>query len=106
MNQKTKEMISQNRLLEQPVYSEEDLKILADHLQHTEDPKAFKVIQQLIALNHDPILFEGWTMQTNNDYDYWAIFFGASMDKLPLMLNEDLDSIEDIVLRWRLERSK
>jgi hypothetical protein len=106
MNQKTKEMISTNRLLERPVYTEEDLKILADHLQHTEDPKAFKVINQLIALNHDPLLFEGWTEQTNADYDYWAIFFGASMDNLPLIINEDLDGIEDIVLRWRLERSK
>jgi hypothetical protein len=99
-------MISKNRLLEQPVYSEEDLKILADHLQHCEDPKAFKIIQQLIVLNHDPILFEGWTEQTNDDYDYKAIFYGASMDKLPLIINEDLDGIEDVVLRWRLERSK
>jgi hypothetical protein len=45
-------------------------------------------------------------LNTNADYDYKAIFFQASMDRLPLILGEDLDDIEDIVLRWRLERNK
>jgi hypothetical protein len=106
MNQATKDLLAQNRLQEQPVYSIEDLKILSGYLKASEDLKAWEVYKQLEALDHDPILFEGWTMQTNEDYDYNAIFFQASMDRLPLILGEDLDGIEDIVLRWRLERNK
>ena len=89
-----------------PAYTAEDLKLLAEQLKFTEDQRAFKIIQQLIVFDFDPILFEGWTEQTNDDYDYKAIFFGASMDRLPLIINEDLDGIEDIVLQWRLDRSK
>jgi hypothetical protein len=106
MNQQTKDLISKNKLLENPAYTAKDLEILCEQLTFTEDPKAFKIIQQLKVLRFDPILFEGWADQTNDDYDYKAIFFGASMDRLPLIINEDLDSIEDIVLRWRLDRNK
>ena len=109
MNQKTKDLISKNRLLEQPTYTEEDLKILAEYLKISKDPKAFEVYKQFeYGIGYDPILFEGWVMDenTNADYDYKAIFFQASMDRLPLILGEDLDDIEDIVLRWRLERNK
>jgi hypothetical protein len=107
MNQTTKEMISKNRLLEKPVYSEEDLKILEERLMFiSKDTKAWNIIIHIRALDYNPILFEGWADQANDDYDYKAIFFESSMDKLPMILCEDLDSIEDIVLRWRLERSK
>lgn len=106
MNQQTKDLISKNKLLENPAYTVEDLEILCQQLTFSKDIKAFKIIQQLKVLRCDPILFEGWADQTNDDYDYKAIFFGASMDRLPLIINEDLDSIEDIVLRWRLDRNK
>ena len=109
MNQKTKEMISQNRLREQPHYTEEDLKILAEQLKYSEDPKTFIIRNQLLyGFEFDPVLFEAWVLSedTNKDYDYKAIFFQASMDRLPLVLGEDLDDIEDFVLRWRLERNK
>jgi hypothetical protein len=99
-------MISKNRLLDKPVYSVEDLKILAERLDFKKEEKAWNIIKQLHALDFDPILFEGWAEQTNEDYDYKAIFFESSMDKLPMIINEDLDTIEDIVLRWRLERNK
>lgn len=106
MNRKTKDLISKNKLLENPAYTVEDLKLLTELLTFSEDIKAFRIINQLKALDFDPILFEGWADQTNDDYDYKAIFFGASIDRLPLIINEDLDSIEDIVLGWRLERNK
>lgn len=107
MNQKTKEMISKNRLLDKPIYTVEDLKVLEERLRFlSKDTKAYNIVKQLQALDFDPILFEGWADQTNDDYDYKAIFFESSMNKLPLILNEDLDTIEDVVLRWRLERNK
>jgi hypothetical protein len=106
MNRKTKDLISKNKLLENPAYTVEDLKLLTELLTFSEDIKAFRIINQLKALDFDPILFEGWADQTNDDYDYKAIFFGASIDRLPLIINEDLDSIEDIALGWRLERNK
>ena len=109
MNQKTKDLISKSPLQDRPQYTEEDLKILADYLKISEDPKAWEVRKQfLYGLGFDPLLFETWVMseETNEDYDYKAIFFQSSMENLPLVLGEDLDDIEDIVLRWRLERNK
>jgi hypothetical protein len=109
MNQATKDLISKNQLQDKPEYTEEDLKILADYLKISEDPKAWEVYKQFqYGIGFDPILFECWVMSedTNESYDYKAIFFQASMDRLPLVLGEDLDDIEDIVLRWRLERHK
>lgn len=107
MNQETKDLISKSKLLDQPVYTEEDLKILATYLQISKDAKAWVVYKQLQAFSFDPILFRSWaTGYAEGDYDYKAIFFQSSMDRLPLLLGEDLDDIEDIVLRWRLERSK
>ena len=106
MNQKTKELISKNRLLDKPVYTPEDFKVLTERLQFNKDDKAYNIIKLLEAIDYDHILFEGWADQANDDYDYKAIFFESSMDRLPLIINEDLDTIEDIVLRWRLERNK
>jgi hypothetical protein len=85
----------------------EDLKILASYLIISKDPRAWIVYKQILAFEYDPILFEGWTTgYAEGDYDYSHIFFQSSMDRLPLLLGEDLDDIEDIVLRWRLERNK
>lgn len=107
MNQKTKEMLSKNRLLDKPVYSEEDLKILDERLMFIKkDSKAWNIIKQLRAIDYNPFLFEAWADQTNDEYDYKAILFESSMENLPLIINEELDTIEDIVLRWRLERNK
>jgi hypothetical protein len=106
MNQKTKELLNEKGLLEAPEYTEEDLKILAEKLAFSDDPKAFNILKQLDAFGYDPILFEYWAGQTNKEYDYKAIFYNASQDQLPLILTEDLDSIEDIVLNWRFDRNK
>jgi hypothetical protein len=109
MNQITKDLISKNQLQDKPIYTEEDLRILAGYLKDCKDVKAWLIYKQFeFGIGYDPILFEGWVMDlnTNADYDYKAIFFQASMDRLPLILGEDLDEIDDIVLRWRLERNK
>lgn len=118
MNKKTKEMISKGGLCEHPTYTVDDLKVLVEQLTifvnakeleadiNDSQAKAFKIVNQIKAFDYDPIFFEGWAEQTNEDYDYKAIFFNATIDRLPLIINEDLDSIEDIILRWRLDRSK
>ena len=108
MNQKTKDLISQSPLQERPVYSEEDLKILAEYLKESKDKKAWEVYKQFIyGFGYDPLLFETWVLgYAEGDYDYRAIFFQSAMDMLPLAIGEDLDEIDDIVLRWRLERHK
>ena len=107
MNQKAKETLSTNRLLDKPVYTEEDLKALVDKLMFIKkETKAWNIIKQIRVLNFNPDMFEGWAYLTNDDYDYKEIFYEASLDRLPLIMNEDLDSIEEIVFNWRLERSK
>ena len=108
MNQKMKDLISQSRLLGKPVYTEEDLKILAVYLNIPKDDKCWNVYKQLVyAFNYDPVLFQSWAESyAGKDYDYNAMFFQSPTDRLPLLLAEDLDELEDIVLRWRLERNK
>lgn len=107
MNRKTKEMIANNGLSEKPVYTEEDLKILAERLMfHKKNPKAWNIIKQLQAIDFNPFLFEAWAEQTNDEYDYKAILFESSQDNLPLLINEQMDFMEDVVFQWRLERNK
>jgi hypothetical protein len=108
MNQKTKEILSKKGLKDKPVYTVEDLKELAKHLEAVKkkNDKAFNIYKQLQVFDYNPFLFKAWAEQANEDYDYKAIFFESSIDRLPLIINDELDGIEDIVLQWRFERSK
>lgn len=107
MKKKTQGLLEENNLLEQPEYSEEDLKDISDKLAETRDEKAGRVYALLLSIGFDPFIFQDWCEAANEEYDYNGLFF-TSLDNIPLVIEDmtALDSIEDVVVRWRLDRNK
>lgn len=107
MKRETQELLKAQALQERPEYSTEDLKEIAKKLAETKDEKAGKVYAQLLAFDFEPFLFEDWCENTNEQYDYNGLFFSELSD-IPCVIADmtALDSIEDVVVRYRLENNK
>jgi hypothetical protein len=107
MKRKTQELLEKSVLLNQPDYSEDELKDIAEKLAATKDEKAGRVYALLLSIGFDPFIFQDWCEAANEEYDYNGLFY-TSLDNMPLVIADmtELDSIEDVVVRWRLDHNK
>lgn len=90
-----------------PTYSEDELKEIASKLAETRDEKAGKVYALLLSIGYDPFLFEAWCEDASEEYDYHGLFF-TNLENVPLVIHdmEALDSIEQVVVYWRMDNAK
>lgn len=107
MKKRTQKLLEENNFLEQPEYSEEELKEIAEKLVDTRNEKAGRVYTLLLSIGYDPFIFQDWCKTANEEYDYNGLFY-TSLDNIPLVIDDmtALDSIEDVVVRWRLDHNK
>jgi hypothetical protein len=104
INKKARESLTKQRefLTESP-YTEEDFKRLAELIKH--DDKGFRVANQFEAFDYMPGLIKCWAVDRCEEYDFFELLF-APIDRLPLIINEELDPVENIILNWRYDRAK
>lgn len=107
MKRKTQELLKESQLQNKPEYTEDELKEIGDQLAKTKDNKAGKIYALLMSLQYNPFLFQDWCECASEEFDYNGLFF-SSLDNIPLVIDDitELDSIEDVVVKWRLKYNK
>lgn len=107
MEKTLKDLLREEGLDPNPVYSEEELREIAQLLHESGDPMAEKIYRLLDSFGFMPELFEDWTPDTNDEYDYHGLFYG-SQDNLLLAVGsqDDFDVTEEIVYKWRMDHNK
>ena len=104
MNQSAREqLIKLSKRIQDIPFTEEDFRELAKLLKNCPDTKGFIISNQFEANRFNPLLIETWSRDVSDGYDYHAIIFGP-IENIPLVLNEDLNEIEQLIIGWRYDR--
>lgn len=105
MIKKTQERLSSSSISRDVNSSE--LREIAEILKKIKDNTAQKLYIHLVSFNYDPFIFSDWCDEVKEEYNYKALFF-CPIDQIPLVIGvfEELDEVEQEIIRYRLSHSK